>query len=300
MLSEVVLGFQPQLFISKPKLIFMKKINTHFLKQKVKKDQGGYAIRYASRFIIIVFLLINHQLMAQSGAALNFDGVDDRIDLGTTIGNFGTGNFTVETWFKSTTTGDKTIFGKRVSCNSGSFWNLRLINGALYFEVYGTANVSAISPLATYNDGNWHHVACVRNNNTYTLYVDGAQKAQNVTGVGLAAPYNYTNAASLYIGSGHVVFSQEVLMKHAFGMLPEHLMKFNKRIIVKSQLMQLDYWSIYTIIKELMLEIIRQLLMLQMPAEIITMLFLIIWHLQEQDQILLHQVQLFLEPIVQQ
>jgi len=202
MLSEVVLGFQPQLFISKPKLIFMKKINTHFLKQKVKRDQKGWAIRYASRFIIIVFLLINHQLMAQSGAALNFDGVDDRVDLGTTLGNFGTGNFTVETWFKSTTTGDKTIFGKRVSCNSGSFWNLRLINGALYFEVYGTANVSAITPLATYNDGNWHHVACVRNNNTYTLYVDGAQKAQNVTGVGLAAPYNHTNAASLYIGSG--------------------------------------------------------------------------------------------------
>lgn len=180
----------------------MKKINTHFFGENVKKRKGSSIIHSVTRLVFIVFLFINPQLFAQVGAALNFDGVDDRVDLGTTIGNFGTGNFTVETWFKSTTTGDKTIFGKRVSCAAGSFWNLRLINGALYFEVYGTANVSAISPLATYNDGNWHHVACVRNNNTYTLYVDGAQKAQNVTGVGLAAPYNFTNAASLYLGSG--------------------------------------------------------------------------------------------------
>jgi hypothetical protein len=180
----------------------MEKINSSGSNQRTQKMEIKKVSKKILRLFSFFILTNISQSFAQSGAALNFDGVDDRIDLGTTIGNFGTGNYTVETWFKSTTTGDKTIFGKRVSCNSGSFWNLRLINGALYFEVYGTANVSAISPLATYNDGNWHHVACVRNNNTYTLYVDGAQKAQNVTGVGLAAPYNFTNAASLYIGSG--------------------------------------------------------------------------------------------------
>ncbi len=158
-------------------------------------------IKKINWLIPICIILFNAQLYAQAGAALNFDGIDDRIDMGTTLGNFGTGNFTVETWFKSTATGDKTIIGKRVGCNAGSFWNLRFINGALYFEVYGAANVNTISPLATYNDGNWHHVACVRNINTNSLYVDGVQVAQSFTGTGAAAAFNYSNNVPLYIGS---------------------------------------------------------------------------------------------------
>lgn len=147
-------------------------------------------------------LLISFQVSGQTGEALNFDGVDDRVDLGTTLGNFGTGNFTFETWFKTSATGDRAIVSKRVSCAAGNFWNLRLINGTLHFEVYGTGGISTQSHLSTYNDGIWHHVACVRNNNTHSLYVDGVQVAQNFTGSGADAPFNYNNATSLLIGAG--------------------------------------------------------------------------------------------------
>ena len=152
--------------------------------------------------IPICIIIFNVESFAQVGAAINFDGFDDRVDLGTTIGNFGTGSFTVETWFKSNATGDRAIFGKRVFCGATNFLNLRLINGALHFEVYGSAATVAQSPLATYNDGNWHHVACVRNNNSYTLYADGIKVAQNFSGPASSGPYNFTNTASFLIGSG--------------------------------------------------------------------------------------------------
>lgn len=160
-------------------------------------------IRKKAGLCIGLFLsVISSVSYAQPGEALNFDGVDDFANLGTTLGNFGTGNFTFETWFKTTATGDRAIVSKRAGCNASNFWNLRLINGMLDFEVYGTANIFVQSPLATYNDGNWHHVACVRNINVYTLYVNGVQVGQTVSSAGSANPYNFSNAISLNIGAG--------------------------------------------------------------------------------------------------
>ena len=36
------------------------------------------------------------------GTAFNFDGVDDQISFGNTVGNFGTGDFTVSYWIRTT------------------------------------------------------------------------------------------------------------------------------------------------------------------------------------------------------
>ncbi len=180
----------------------MKKTNNQGSKIGTNKRGANRFSKKVSWLMGIVLSVFSIQTYAQAGAALNFDGVDDRVDLGTTLGNWGTGNFTFETWFKSTATGDRAIVSKRAFCGATNFWNLRFINGALHFEFYGAAGVDVVSPLATYNDGNWHHVACVRNINVYSLYVDGVQVAQGTSGPGSASPYNFTNAASLYFGSG--------------------------------------------------------------------------------------------------
>jgi len=107
---------------------------------------------------ILAMCLFQTIMFAQTGEALHFDGVDDKVDLGSTLGNFGTGNFTIETLFKSTATGDRTIIGKRPGCNTGNFWNIRLINGKVYFEVCSNTSqanlLSVQSPLNTYNSGN--------------------------------------------------------------------------------------------------------------------------------------------------
>ena len=52
--------------------------------------------------------------------AFNFDGVDDYVSFGSTLGNFGTGNFTVDFWIRTTSTRDEEIIGKRPVCNHAS------------------------------------------------------------------------------------------------------------------------------------------------------------------------------------
>jgi len=151
--------------------------------------------------LLFAFILFTIQSKAQTGAALNFDGVDDKVDLGATLGNLGTGNFTFETWFKSTATGDRCLVSKRAACTASNFWNVRLINGAVHFEVCANGAQSNLlslqTPLNTYNNGNWYHVACTRNSNVYTLYINGVQVAQGVTGT-----TSYSNAIALTLGAG--------------------------------------------------------------------------------------------------
>jgi large repetitive protein len=92
--------------------------------------------------------------------------------------------FTVETWFKTTsTTGGKLIgFGNRQTDNSGSYDKHVYMqnNGRLSFGVYTGSTVTIASPNA-YNDGQWHHVAASQGPEGMALYVDGSRVARGST-----------------------------------------------------------------------------------------------------------------------
>ncbi|MEI6124105.1 MAG: LamG-like jellyroll fold domain-containing protein [Bacteroidota bacterium] len=169
---------------------------THNAKSQPKHPFG----KKVNLLFVLVLSLISHQNYAQTASALNFDGANDNVSLGTSLGNFGTSNFTIETGFKTTGTSDKAIIGKRTACSNGNFWNIRIISGLIYFEIMnGTTNSSISSPAGTlYNDGNWHHVAATRSGIILRLYVDGVLVVQGSSGT----VYNLTNSAALTIGSG--------------------------------------------------------------------------------------------------
>ena len=94
------------------------------------------------------------------------------IQFGPNVGNFGTSDFTVAFWVKSTTLGSQAIMENRLLCGAGQFWSIRinsvvtaeLNNGVTDFPVAGSINVA---------DGNYHHVAVVRSVKNLAVYVDG-------------------------------------------------------------------------------------------------------------------------------
>ena len=108
--------------------------------------------------------------------AFSFDGVDDYVSFGNTAGNFGTSDFTVDFWIKTTSTRKEGVIGKRSVCGIPTFWDIRLFPpGHLFIEVSdGTIpNLNQMLTTKPVNDGVFHHVAVIRQGATLTVYLDG-------------------------------------------------------------------------------------------------------------------------------
>lgn len=123
-------------------------------------------------------------------ASLLLDGAGDYIEYaGSSDFNFGTGDFTIELWFRNTqTTAYATLFS--LAWDSGSHW--QVMNGDSSNQLCAWANaISTSAPILTItnaaiHDGAWHHFAWVRNGNVHTLYFDGVSHATgtNATAIG--------------------------------------------------------------------------------------------------------------------
>ncbi len=92
------------------------------------------------------------------------------------------GAFSVETWFKTTTTtGGKLIgFGDKQVLSSRNFDRHVYMTdtGQLVFGVHNGAVRTVTSP-AAYNDGAWHHVVATQGSAGMALHVDGVKVASN-------------------------------------------------------------------------------------------------------------------------
>lgn len=114
------------------------------------------------------------------GSALNFDGPDDIVTFNSTLGNFGTGDFTIEFQIK-TTYQNYYIFSKRSTCNNDNFLSINLGNGKIGVEtsnIYVPGSGASFSGNAFLSDDVWHKVSLSRNAGVLTLYVDGIQDGQ--------------------------------------------------------------------------------------------------------------------------
>jgi hypothetical protein len=109
-----------------------------------------------------------------SSTAMKFDGVDDYVYSDKKHSSPST--YSVETWFKTTTTsGGKLIgFGNVQTGNSGNYdKHVYMTNsGQLVFGVW-TNYANTITSPSSYNDGAWHHVVATQGSDGMKLYVDG-------------------------------------------------------------------------------------------------------------------------------
>ena len=130
-------------------------------------------------------------VILSSGNALSFDGVDDYVYTPTLVTNPTV--FTLEAWFKTTTTTGGPIVGfNNATSNAGVTSYDRIVymssDGKLNFVVYSTANNILTSTIA-YNDGKYHQVAASFSAATgMKLFVDGVLLTSN--GLNSAVAYN--------------------------------------------------------------------------------------------------------------
>ncbi len=117
--------------------------------------------------------------------------------------NFGTGDFTVESWIYKTENQDQPIVGTTsvaIAPGNGNCWRMKsgTINVTHANLKFGHGGTDDITSHADHNFTlhEWHHVAAVREGGTLSLYIDGRQ-AQ--TPVSNTTDYNQRN--ELWVGA---------------------------------------------------------------------------------------------------
>jgi hypothetical protein len=114
------------------------------------------------------------------GSSYLGDGTGDYLTVGTqTLGNFGSGDFTVECWVRSNSPNNYlTIMshGWNFSNTNKSWWLYQDISNKIGFRFYnGTTDID----LQTSNTITtaWHHIAVVGTSSTIKIYMDGVERA---------------------------------------------------------------------------------------------------------------------------
>lgn len=136
--------------------------------------------------------------------AFSFSG-GQYVALPSSVGNFGAGDFTIAFWF-NTTTGGGNLLSKRVACWGGPAFtgeDVRMSGaGALFVELWTTTGYFALSSPAGLNNGQWHHVALVRQGGTVSLNIDGAAVSSSAISGAMTDPSN----TPTYLGVGRCVW----------------------------------------------------------------------------------------------
>jgi hypothetical protein len=119
-----------------------------------------------------------------SGQAFHFNGQGSEVDFDTLGGNFGRHPFTLAFFIKSTSPVSQAIWEKRPVCNAASFWDFRMTGNLWGSELdgdeFGTDDTGVLgAPIIA--DGNWHHVALVRDGTNNTIWVDGANPSTSIS-----------------------------------------------------------------------------------------------------------------------
>jgi hypothetical protein len=135
------------------------------------------------------------------GSGLKFDGVDDRLNIGSTI-YIGNTDWTVSAWIKTTSTGINSVLSNQ---SGGPVSNdLRIENSKITYTHYNGAWINA-SGTSNVADGKWHFLTWANHSNqTIDLYVDGVKETTASSTIGTNGPVdqigrNWTVSANAYI-----------------------------------------------------------------------------------------------------
>jgi hypothetical protein len=106
--------------------------------------------------------------------ALEFDGIDDRVLLGTGPSLEGLTDFTVMAMVRTTATSGGILIQQRNGGYNGEYILKVNADGRVNFWMYGDSRYQFnITSAEAINDGQWHHVAAGRNGDDGFLYIDG-------------------------------------------------------------------------------------------------------------------------------
>ena len=140
------------------------------------------------------------------GSSAYFDGSGDSLSIPASSDFNIDSDFTFDFWFKSNSTTRYTSFFSNEG--SGGGWTLLMNNANAYagdiaFYGNGGTPVPLVTSTGGYNDGNFHHVALVRNGSNWQIYVDGTSRASVTNG------NNNTAGTTAYIGNNHTFANRD-------------------------------------------------------------------------------------------
>ncbi len=133
--------------------------------------------------------------------------------------NFGTGDFTLQCWVKTTASG--TVISRK-STQGGSGWGGFLLviksDGSIKLATDNGSGFYEIDTQATaIRDGNWHFLTGVRQSSQLTIYLDGAPVPSSVRN-NMNPPIDVNNSIALFIGA---VAQQQEQFNQFSGQLDE-------------------------------------------------------------------------------
>jgi len=129
---------------------------------------------------------VSTSVVKYGDSSMAFDGNQDHLRSPfSELYEFGSGNLTWEMWINTTnSTQYSTLFSKSpVSFATGN-WTILMNNAsatagdiAVYVADFSTSAPLLSSTAVNVRDGNWHHIAVVRNNSSWVLYVNGVSRS---------------------------------------------------------------------------------------------------------------------------
>ena len=110
------------------------------------------------------------------GNALDFDGINDYVNLGNTFSFPGTTPFTIEGWVNRKTTVGGTIFGKYNQSGDEYYLSVNTDGTVVFYRN------QTITSTKTIPEGKWSHLAATYDGTTMKLYIDGELAGSTASG----------------------------------------------------------------------------------------------------------------------
>jgi len=132
-----------------------------------------------------------------SGGALEFDGVDDYVEVDDNS-IFAGDSVTISFWFKSTMTSSGSLVWKERIGSGGSYW-IRMEPESNQIRVLfrdSSNNSANITTSQIYNNGEWHYFVVTYNGSSGQIYVDNEEDGSTFDSI-----YSWDSDESLYIGA---------------------------------------------------------------------------------------------------
>mgnify|MGYP001414519360 CR=1 FL=1 len=109
----------------------------------------------------------------ESNTAYSFDGVDDYIEIGSGMLS-GDGEFSILIWINTSSPSGRILTQRDRSGYNGEYMVDLLSDGKIKFSTYRDSYKWRVTSSSALNDGNWHHLAFVQQDNGGKMYLNGS------------------------------------------------------------------------------------------------------------------------------